>query len=252
MRMPSNSEAEMIFANYSGDRSKLSISIIAIMLICLFAPPALGHGIWVEGKQNLYSIKYGGHGDNESYDEAAVKGISAFDFQGKLLKLTMYHKNGETSFKTQGIPASISVEFDNGYWIERDGDWFKGTLLDEPNARHVDHAMKYTRALLLPTPQNIEPVKFPLEIVPEVDPLSLSTPSSFKAKVMYMDRPLPNASIEVNFDEKAIIKTDKSGNILLPLSDKPMDCYEVELTRRIDNEKHFNHLFITTTLTISK
>lgn len=221
----------------------------ALLAAMLVSSNALCHSIFVDRHGEKFEVVYGGHGHHtEKYDPSKVKSIKAFRSDGSSISINQSNDGHGVNFGANETPAAATVEFDNGYWVEKNGNWIEGTKQNFKNITGADHAIKETKAIFKWSDAMSKPLGLTLEIVPLSNPAETKGGDPFKLKVLWNGK--PKSGVDVVLYNKQKFVTDDNGVVSVPLSKGKPIVAEAELSIPLANDPNADNLYYSSTMTI--
>lgn len=196
--------------------SKLSI----ILLSCLgFSSLASGHAIWVAKVHGEQAVNYGHSGTNtDDYDPAKLTTAYGFKTDGSKVDVEVKNADNHAALNTDGV-ALVAAQLNNGYWAQgKDGKWVNKRGDQVEGAESSNQYFKETVAYLNPRVKP-QPTGLIFEIVPEVNPATLTEGEDLKVRVLFDGAPVEGAEVSSNYFDShaASATTDKDGYATVPV-----------------------------------
>lgn len=180
------------------------------------------HETWIEPKPaGGYAIHYGHGSKKEPFDPAKVKELQAFDASGQALTVRRRPAadQGMSLEVAAGIPALITVFFDNGFWSRSAPDVPSRNLPmnQNPGAVAGTHSLKIGKTLLAWVPEVTQPRGLRLEIVPTVA-AAPAPGGTLPVQVLWEGKALPGATLtSESHDKRMEFIADELGRVGIPV-----------------------------------
>ncbi|QLB20733.1 hypothetical protein A6B43_03935 [Vespertiliibacter pulmonis] len=199
------------------------------LLAALFSGSIFAHGAWIAQQQDKYVVVYGHGAENNAYKAEQVKRIEGYKKGEKTILVRKDHDDF-VSFDLAGSEL-VGVEFYNGFWTKfKDGKWEQKPRNEAKGDIELGTESAKYAVSLFDHHAKIKPLGYPLEIVPEQNPLEMSEGDSVTVKVLFNGKPLADAKVTndyVNLGEDGYKKTDKDGKVTLTIRNDGLNVFEV-------------------------
>ncbi|MBF2001650.1 MAG: DUF4198 domain-containing protein [Synechococcales cyanobacterium C42_A2020_086] len=215
----------------------------------LIAQPLLAHSIWLQSDGGELAIMYGHKAETEAYEPTKVETVQAYDLQGNPIEVQLDREAERVAVMPNPEAALITVTFDNGFWVETNGEWQNVSKREVSEYTASSHPLKYTKALYRWSPAMAEPVGLPLEIVPMSNPFELQLGDDLQVQVLYDGQPAADVDVVYAFAEESPVKTDANGMVTLTLSEPGLQHIEASVRLPVENNPDTDQIYHSTTLT---
>lgn len=200
-----------------------------ILLSALFSGSVFAHSAWVAQQQDKYVVVYGHGADNNAYKPERVQAIEGYK---KGEKSALKRKDYE-DFVSFDVAESqvVGVVFHNGIWTKfKDGKWEQKPRNEvKGDVDYSTESVKYA-VTLFDHHAKLKALGYPLEIVPEQNPLDMKEGDSVTVKVLLNGKALVGAKITndyINAGDDAYQVTDKDGKATLTIRNNGLNVFEV-------------------------
>ncbi len=237
------------------DISKKNFLGLMIILSALFSPLFIvgelrAHEFWIEQRGKEFALVFGHGTHREEFDIAKIKGIKAFDQEGKLLEIKKEAKKKEVLLQPLGNPSLMMAIIDNGYWSKTIYGWRNLPKRKASRVVEAIRSLNCSKILLSWGNWISQPLKeVPLDLIPINNPFTMKPGEMLVIRATYEGKPL--RGIEVfGANHNLLGKTNPEGefNFLftrgnqriaishkLPLKDDP-DADSLHLTTTLNFE----------------
>lgn len=192
---------------------------------------AHAHGTWVAKRFDTLTVVLGEGPDDQAYDTAKVKKVSACSKEYSEVPVAVEARQGYVALKPAGDAAVLVVEFDHGYWAKgEDGKYANKPMNEVPGAKAGSRTLKYNVTYLNASVQPRALTDLPIQIVPAVNPAGLKQGDSLEVQVLYQGKPLADVEVIVDVpnDLDNTVKTDANGRATVPVRNMAQNVIGVE------------------------
>ncbi|MGC6341744.1 DUF4198 domain-containing protein [Bisgaard Taxon 45] len=204
-------------------------TIALSLLATLFSLNAVAHSAWFATQQDKLAIIYGHGAENNAYKPAQVKELVAY---AKGERMTVQRKDHADFVSVVPEKAEVlGAVFYNGFWTKlKNGKWEQKPRAEiKGEVEFTTESTKYAVTLL---DHHAKPkaVGYPLEMVPEQNPLHMHEGDSVTVQVLWQGKPLAGAKVTndyINLGEDAYKETDKDGKVTLQIRNEGLNVFEV-------------------------
>ncbi|MBE2896910.1 DUF4198 domain-containing protein [Pasteurellaceae bacterium HPA106] len=173
-------------------------SLYALAFAGLFATSANAHNLFPVQTEQGYGIQFWADDHWELPDFQQVIGVSAYNNDGKRLKVGFDFQNGNVSLKDEKAQVGLmTAEYDYGYFTFTADKHFhkprtevQGVIFD---SRHI---YKLGKSIFTWNDAYSQPVGLKLEVTPLSNPLTLKEGDKLKVLVTYNGQPFNNVEFE--------------------------------------------------------
>lgn len=219
---------------------KLTTLCGAIAFTLLQPISAGAHGIWTAERWGELGLIYGHGAGDDPYDPAKITEIHAIAENGKDISVEVENHKTHAILKPTAEPAAIAINFDNGYWTERnDGSWVNQPKNQVEGAKSAGHYVKSNLSLLhlhgeLPAfPQQT------LQILPLDNPIGRKAGDKIRLQVLFEGKPLPEAVITLDYVNRNSLEsepTDGNGEVTMTLANDGLNVLSVGHSKPLEND----------------
>lgn len=211
-----------------------------IPLLCLISFTAYGHGAWVAQRIGEPTIVYGHGASDDAYDPKKLTVIKGITFSGELQDVIAHRHEKNVTLELADDIAAVAFVMDNGYWTQKeDGEWVNQPKNEVEGAKQAGHYLKYGLSII----RTSEPVKpladFPLQIIPQSDPMVLHAGDALPVQVLLDGQPLANARLitdYINDSEHTPVVTDSNGFASFPIRNQGLNVIATSHSIKLDND----------------
>jgi uncharacterized GH25 family protein len=191
---------------------------------------AQAHGIYFAQRSNQLALIYGEGADDLDVikRQHKVKGITAYDEQGKEVATQLVPNGPLLVVNTDKQPAIVATMMDYGLWSKvPSGEWLNKGKDELPSATFSEHTFKY--AVHLRRPLNGEMPVLPsqkLQIVPVGKQLPDQMGQPLTVRVLYNGKPAAGAEVQpdfVNDPDSKPLKTGADGTVTIKVRNQGLN-----------------------------
>lgn len=210
---------------------------------------AQAHGVWVAQRTGEWALVLGGGASDDEYKASAVKKAIALSKNNEDIPVDIRAEARNAVLETSPDAAALIVHFEDGYWSQNDkGKWVAGPKNKVAGATKGANYQMYTHTLLKPGFQAkagvINQKDFPLQIIPQGDPLSKKPGDALRVQVLFQGKPLAGIRLAedyANDTRNSSGKTDSKGYVTLRIRSAGVNVIKVshaiDRTDRIEADK---------------
>lgn len=179
---------------------------------------ALAHDLWLEKKENTYTLwqghRHSAHAGAETvpYGEDFVLAASCRDAEGRAVPLRVLRR---TPWQARGECISLKVETSSGYWSKTPWETRNAPKTETPGAIKSWRTLESIVWLERFVPRLTIPLGQGLELVPSSDPFAVKPGEKLRLRVFKDGQPL--SGVAVAYRGKPRGTTDASGEIAIRL-----------------------------------
>jgi nickel transport protein len=187
-------------------------------LLCLGAPTAFAHDLWIEKSGQQFTL-YQGHrhsahagAETMDYGKNFVTAALCFDGRGgkRLLAAT-----SPAPWKASGECAALLITASSGYWSKTPWETKNVPKPQAPGAIKSWRSSESIKRLERWAPPFANPLSEGLEIVPEADPFTLKPGDKLIVQVVLSGKPQANVPVAYHGETRGT--TDPQGKIAIRL-----------------------------------
>jgi nickel transport protein len=194
------------------------------LLAALWARPAFGHYLWVDGSGESYRVNRGHTLETlHPYPPAAVTSIQALDADGAELPVERVNEKDRVLFRTARPPALAAVRCDWGGRVHttRGKKLMTRREAEEKGYKVLESfsSLQTSKTVFRDGPVVSTPLGMPFEFVPVKSPFGLSRDEPLALKLFFRGAPLEDAVVFWGAGRQT--RTDAEGIARIPLPRKP-------------------------------
>ena len=202
-------------------------------VLCLNSVQA--HGVWIAQRTGEWALVLGGGASDDEYKASAVKKAIALSKDGTDIPVDIRAEARNAVLETSTDALALAVNFEDGYWSQNEnGKWVAGPKNKVAGAKKGAYYQMYTHTLLKPGYQaqasNISHKDFPLQIIPQSDPLSQKPGDALRVQVLFQGKPLAGVQLAedyANDTRNTSAKTDAQGYVTLKIRSAGVNVIKV-------------------------
>lgn len=196
--------------------TRLGLAALAsLTALAGWSDPAAAHGVWVAERWGELGVVYGHGADDDPYDPSKVKSVVAVDARGGSVAVDVKAAARSATLGVEGEPAAVLVEFDNGFFTERQD----GSSVNQPKSAVADgketgRYLKHSVTLMHTEKGLPELGAQALQVVPLDNPATMRAGDELRVRVLFQGRPLADAGViadYVNLVDEVAARTDAAG-----------------------------------------
>lgn len=202
----------------------------AIALLATFFSGAIwAHNAWIAQQQDKFVVVYGHGADNNAYKTQQVTDIKGYK-KGQAMELVRKDHDDFVSFDPADAEL-VGATFYSGLWTKlKDGTWEEKHRSEVKG--EVDYSSESIKYAVTLFDHHVKPkaLGYPLEIVPEQNPLHMQEGDSVTVKVLLHGKPLAGAKVTndyIGLGKEAYQTTDKDGKVTLTIRNEGLNVFEV-------------------------
>ena len=217
----------------------LSAALGAVVGLGLYAAPADAHGVYFANRFDQKALVLGEGPIDNAYDPACALGIDAYDVDFMPTTIERVDYSDHMSVVPSDRLGVTATFFDYGYFAKTtDGKVIPTRDYSNiENLKSVTYAYKYNVHYWSPdvTPAGIYNV--PIQIVPEVNPLTLRRGDTLRLRIYKDGAPYANAPViaDVLGDLTNEMQADANGEISVRIANNGLNVIGVEVGFPTDN-----------------
>lgn len=228
-------------------RKKLLASLFAFS----FAAGSLcavsdAHGVFFANRLDQKVLVLGEGPVDNAYNPDMVTGLKGYDVDGKEIPVPVIKQEKNIAIVP---PANLGVtvtDFDYGYWTKnKDGHIVHKPITQVPGAQKSTHAIKYDIQYWNAAAKPYKDPKAFIQIVPAVNPLTLTKGDSFAIQVFKDGKPYAHAPLikDLINDLNGQAQTDENGKATLTVTAEGLNVAGVEVAFPTDHKGEQNKYF---------
>ena len=172
----------------------MRLPLLVAALLLASGQMAAAHGVWVAQRWGGPAIVHGHGASDDPYDAAKVTRVTAVGEEGQAVEVEVTTESRHASLSFAEEPAAILVEFDNGFWTERqDGSRVNAGESTVGDAKAAGHYVKHNLTLVHAHGRLPELPAQALQIQPLANPQGREVGDALRVRVLFDGQPLAGA-----------------------------------------------------------
>lgn len=216
---------------------KINKAIASLIVTGGFVASCLGsavdaHGIWVADRLDEKHIVLGEGAKDNAYAPNNVQAVQGYTVDWHTTAAQIIDQGNHVAIKPADNAAVVGVQFDYGYWSkDKNGKYHHVPMNQVPNAVLGTHAIKYNVTYLQAGTHVQALPSIPLQIVPQLDPMTLHKGDSLPVLVLKEGKPLAGAEIipDVVNDLNHTVVTDQNGRATITIANQALNVIGLEI-----------------------
>lgn len=234
---------------------KAKLTILSLVFLTM-STGTIAHGVWVSERRGNTEIIVGEGAEDTSYKASMVTSVKAFDYEYNTKAVEVIDMSDHVNLKyDKGEVSLFTINFDFGYWSHTtNGGWVNKSMDQVPGSSVGTQALKYGVVYLKRTiePKAIDTLD--LQLVPNVNPLTLKKGDDLSLQLLYKGKPMPKTKVilDVINDLSNVVKTDGDGWVTIKVQNSALNVIGVEvempfkgLSRKATKTKYFTTVSFT-------
>ncbi|QVE16516.1 MULTISPECIES: DUF4198 domain-containing protein [Pseudomonas] len=236
----------------SGRPMRFALSL-AVAMGALSTGSAFAHGIWTETRYGHLEVVYGHGAEDEAYAPEKIKGVWAYDQNGKGVPVTVERLGDHARLVPIASPAVVTVALDNGIWSKgKDGKSVNAPMAEVPGAVSASHSYKYSLAILEPHARIPDNLKLAMVIRPLKDPMEVGVGNPLPVEVTIDGKPAANIALLDDYrgmSDASSTKTDAQGRANIVIRNNGLNIIAAQARVPAVDEKDISERSLFTSLT---
>lgn len=212
-----------------------------LLALCIMALPvgASAHGVWFAQRSDRTQLVCGEGWKDSAYDPDGLVEMRGFDAQYGEAAVEPLRGEDYLYIEPGDDVRAVYVEFDYGYWSKTPaGEWLPRPMDEVEGATMGTHAVKYSVNYL----GSVEAVRAidgaAYQLVPDVDPTTLTVGQSFTVRLLHEGEPMPGVEIipDVLNHHTRTVTTDETGAATVTAANGGLNVIGCEMTVPYENQ----------------
>lgn len=231
---------------------KFALSLAAALGV-LGSGSAFAHGIWTEKRYGHIEVVYGHGAEDEAYAAEKIKGVWAYDKNGKGVPVTVEQLVDHARLVPIASPAVVTVALDNGVWSkDKDGKSINAPMAQVPGAVSASRSYKYSLAILVSHARIPANLKLAMVIRPLKDPTEVGVGNPLPVEVTIDGKPAANIALFDDYRgmaDASSVKTDAQGRANIVIRNAGLNIIAAQARVPSTSEKDISERSLFTSLT---
>lgn len=236
----------------SARQTRLSTSLAVVMGL-LGTGSVSAHGIWTETRYGHIEVVNGHGAEDEAYTPEKIKGVWAYDENGKLVPVTVEQLGDHVRLVPIARPAIVTVTLDNGIWSKgKDGKSVNAPMAQVPGAVSASRSYKYSLGILQPHARIPPNLKLAMLIRPLKDPTEVGVGNLLPVEVTIDGKPAANIALLDDYRgmaDASSVTTDAHGRANIVIRNAGLNVIAAQTRVPMTDEKDVSERSLFTSLT---
>lgn len=225
------------------------------LLINSYSSLVNAHGIWVEERLDQKQIVLGEGPTDNAYKPSSVKFVNGYSESLHKVAVPVIDKGDHAVLNIDKDISMLGAYFDYGFWTKDKSGKVQNLPMNQVvGAEKGTHAVKYNVTYLGVVKALKAVPDIPLQIIPQINPITLHLGDELPVIVMKDGKPLANVDVipDVVNNLTKTLKTDDQGKAILKVTNDGLNVIGVELAFPIEEKnplatqtKYFSTLSFT-------
>lgn len=193
---------------------------------------ASAHGVFIADRLDQKALVLGEGPYDNVYEPSNVTKVEGYDVHGVPTAVKIIPTEHNVLFDVPKNIGTTVTFFDYGYWTkDKDGVTHHQPINQVPNAVKSTHAIKWNTHLWNAEATPMRIANIPIQIVPDVNPLTLRKGDKYNIQVFKDGKPMANAPLinDVINDLTNESTTDENGRATIEVTANGLNVVGVEI-----------------------